>query len=47
VVAKKSTSRYMPVGRGWVKIKTPNYWPRDAEREALVRSRERRARARV
>jgi ATP-dependent DNA ligase len=47
VVAKKLTSRYRPGERGWVKVKNPNYWRRDAEREALVRSRERRARARV
>jgi hypothetical protein len=35
-----------PTIAGWVKIKNPNYWRRDAEREATVRSRERRARTR-
>jgi bifunctional non-homologous end joining protein LigD len=37
VVAKKLTSRYLPGERGWVKVKNPNYWRRDAEREAIAR----------
>ena len=43
VVAKKHASLYRP-NRGWVKVKNPNYWRRDAEREAMQRSAERRAR---
>lgn len=42
VVAKKRSSLYRANGRGWVKVKNPNYWRRDAEREAMRRSRERR-----
>jgi ATP-dependent DNA ligase len=45
VVAKRATSRYRPNERGWVKVKNPDYWRRDLEREAVARSRERRARA--
>ena len=37
VVAKKHSSLYRPNDRGWVKIKNPNYWRRDAEREAMTR----------
>jgi hypothetical protein len=36
-----------PGVRGWLKVKNPNYWRRDDEREALARSRERRRRTRV
>jgi len=42
VVAKKLTSLYRANGRGWVKVKNPNYWRRDMEREAMQRSSERR-----
>jgi len=28
--------------RGWVKVKNPDYWRRDAEREAMSRKHERR-----
>ena len=45
-VAKNHSSLYRPNDRGWVKVKNPNYWRRDAEREALVRSQERWARGR-
>ncbi len=31
VVAKKHPSLYRPNDRGWVKIKNPNYWRRDAD----------------
>jgi bifunctional non-homologous end joining protein LigD len=41
VVAKNHSSLYRPNDRGWVKIKNPTYWRRDAEREAMQRSRER------
>jgi hypothetical protein len=27
--------------RGWVKVKHPNYWRRDSEREAMARKHER------
>ena len=42
VVAKSHTSLYRPNDRGWVKVKNPNYWRRDAEREAMARNHERR-----
>jgi bifunctional non-homologous end joining protein LigD len=42
VVAKQHTSVYSPGERGWVKVKNPNYWRRDAEIEAMQRSRARR-----
>jgi bifunctional non-homologous end joining protein LigD len=42
VVAKNHSSLYRPNDRGWVKVKNPNYWRRDAEREAIVRKQERR-----
>jgi ATP-dependent DNA ligase len=44
VVAKKLSSRYAFGERGWVKTKDPEYWRRDAEIEAMQRSRERRTR---
>jgi len=47
VVAKKLSSRYRSGERGWVKTKNPLYWRRDAEREAMARKHERRARTRV
>ena len=47
VVAKQLTSRYDARRRGWVKVKNPSYWRRDSEREAMQRSRERRARTHV
>jgi len=47
VVAKNHASLYRPNDRGWVKVKNPNYWRRDAEREATTRKHERRARTRV
>jgi ATP-dependent DNA ligase len=43
VVAKKLSSRYRPGELGWLKIKNPAYWRRDAEREAVARSADRRA----
>ena len=42
VVAKRTTSRYGASLRGWVKVKNPDYWRRDMEREAMQRSGERR-----
>ena len=42
VVAKNHSSLYRPNDRGWVKIKNPNYWRRDAEQEAMTRKHERR-----
>jgi ATP-dependent DNA ligase len=38
VVAKRLSSRY---ARGWIKTKNPDYWRRDLERDAMVRSRTR------
>jgi bifunctional non-homologous end joining protein LigD len=37
IVAKNHASLYRPNDRGWVKVKNPNYWRRDAEREAIAR----------
>lgn len=45
VVAKNQSSLYRPNDRGWVKVKNPSYWRRDAEREAMTRKHERRTRA--
>jgi hypothetical protein len=42
-----ASSLYRPNDRGWVKVKTPTYWRRDSEREAMARKHERRARTRV
>jgi bifunctional non-homologous end joining protein LigD len=47
VVAKKHLSRYRLNDRGWVKIKNPTYWRRDAEREAMARKHERRLSAHI
>ena len=47
VVAKNHSSLYRPGDRGWVKVKNPNYWRRDAEREAMGLKHERRARTRA
>ena len=44
IVAKNHSSLYRPNHRGWVKVKNPNYWRRDAEIEAVQRKRERRPR---
>jgi hypothetical protein len=41
VVAKRLASLYRPNDRGWIKIKNPNYWRRDAEREGVARPRQR------
>jgi ATP-dependent DNA ligase len=47
VVAKRLSSRYRANQRGWIETKNPNYWRRDAEREAMQHSRERRQRTPV
>jgi ATP-dependent DNA ligase len=47
VVAKDLASRYRPTERRWIKLKKPNCWRRDTEREAPARSREHRAQTRV
>jgi ATP-dependent DNA ligase len=47
VVAKNHSSLYRPNDRGWVKVKNPNYWRRDAEREAMTRKHEQRRRGRA
>ena len=41
VVAKWRRASYRPGVRGWVKVKNPDYWRRDEERESIARSRER------
>ena len=41
VVAKNHSSLYRPGDRKWVKVKNPNYWRLDAEREAMARKHER------
>ena len=38
--AKDHSSLYRPNDHGWVKVKKPNYWRRDAEREAMSRKHE-------
>ena len=43
VVAKNHSSLYRPNERGWIKVKNPNYWRRDAERKAMQCSRELRS----
>jgi len=47
IAAKNHSSLYRPQARGWVRVENPNYWRRDAEREAMARKHERRVRARV
>jgi ATP-dependent DNA ligase len=42
VVAKDRDSQYGSNEGGWVKIKNPGYWRRDAEIEGMQRSRQRR-----
>jgi bifunctional non-homologous end joining protein LigD len=37
VVAKNHSNLYCSKDRGWVKIKNPNYWRRDAELETMAR----------
>ncbi|MGI8478348.1 MAG: hypothetical protein ACR2M2_00560 [Gaiellaceae bacterium] len=44
VVAKNHSSLYRSNDRGWVKVKNPGYWRRDAEREARARKHEQRQR---
>jgi ATP-dependent DNA ligase len=43
VVAKRLSSRYRANTRGWIKTKNPSYWRRDLERDAVAKSRGRRA----
>jgi bifunctional non-homologous end joining protein LigD len=47
VVAKSNASTYGSNKRGWVKVKNPAYWRRDAEMEAMQKSFERRSRRRT
>jgi len=47
IVSKRLSSRYRSGERGWVKVKNPNYWRRDAEREAMQRARKRKQRSAV
>jgi ATP-dependent DNA ligase len=43
VIAKSRTSLYRPGERGWVKVKNPHYWRRDAEMQAVQRGGRRAA----
>jgi ATP-dependent DNA ligase len=40
IVAKNHASVYRAGERGWIKQKNPGYWRRDAELEAMKRSRD-------
>jgi hypothetical protein len=42
VVAKPRSGRYVPGGRGWVKVKNKQYWRYELEREGASRSRRER-----
>jgi hypothetical protein len=42
VVAKRRSGRYVPGGRGWVKVKNKQYWRYELEREGASRSRRER-----
>jgi hypothetical protein len=42
VVAKRRSGRYVPCGRGWVKVKNKQYWRYELEREGASRSRRER-----
>jgi bifunctional non-homologous end joining protein LigD len=42
VVAKRRTGRYVPGGRGWVKVKNREYWRYEKEREGALRQRRER-----
>jgi bifunctional non-homologous end joining protein LigD len=37
VVAKRRSGRYVPGGRGWVKVKNREYWRYDMEREGALK----------
>jgi bifunctional non-homologous end joining protein LigD len=39
VVAKRRSGRYVPGGRGWIKIKNRDYWRYELEREGAFNSR--------
>ena len=42
IVAKRRNGLYRPAHRGWVKVKNPGYWRREAELASVTRSIERR-----
>jgi len=42
VVAKRRSGRYVPGGRGWIKVKNREYWRYEMEREGALRSRRER-----
>lgn len=37
VVAKRRSGRYVPGGRGWIKVKNREYWRYEMERESAIR----------
>ena len=43
IVAKRRNGLYRPAHRGWVKVKNPNYWRREAELASATRTLQRRA----
>jgi ATP-dependent DNA ligase len=47
IVAKRTASTYRPGQRGWVKVKNPGYWRREAELESMELASERRSRNRA
>ena len=42
IVAKRRNGLYRAAHRGWIKVKNPNYWRREAELAAVTRSLPRR-----
>ena len=45
IVAKRRNGLYRPAHRGWVKVKNPDYWRREAELASVTRTLQRRAAA--
>lgn len=42
VIAKRKSGRYVPGGRGWIKIKNREYWRYEMERESAITLRRER-----
>jgi bifunctional non-homologous end joining protein LigD len=43
IVAKRRDGLYRPAHRGWVKVKNPDYWRREAELASVTRTLQRRS----
>ena len=43
IVAKRRNGLYRPAHRGWVKVKNPDYWRREAELASVTRTLQRRS----